>query len=199
MPTSTWVHITDMVEVMMSAYPESVLDVGVGNGKWGFLTREYRDVFHNRVDPSEWKTEIIGIEPCARYIGDAQRAVYSGIYPMTFLGYVKLHPDERFDMIIMGDVLEHMTKEEGREALIAAKRMAIKVLVVCLPVGEGWEQGAWGGNEYETHKAKWCMEDLKEIGTLHKMYQVNGKTYAVILDFPRMVSIKLPPGWIETP
>ena len=44
MPSSTWHNIETFVEIIRELKPASFLDIGVGNGKWGFLVREYTDV-----------------------------------------------------------------------------------------------------------------------------------------------------------
>ena len=37
--------ITPIVSLVQAAEPTSVLDIGVGFGKWGFLLREYIEVW----------------------------------------------------------------------------------------------------------------------------------------------------------
>ena len=48
MPTSFHHHISKMVDWVVRLQPRSILDIGVGFGKWGFLCREYLDIFQGR-------------------------------------------------------------------------------------------------------------------------------------------------------
>jgi hypothetical protein len=44
MLTSPYSHMTTFVAFLMQSRPASILDVGLGNGKWGFLARDCLDV-----------------------------------------------------------------------------------------------------------------------------------------------------------
>ena len=44
MPTSHSGQINTIVDLIISINPKKILDVGIGHGKYGFLTREYLDV-----------------------------------------------------------------------------------------------------------------------------------------------------------
>ena len=48
MPTSHHTYISDVITWVRKLQPKTVLDVGVGFGKWGHLFREYLDVMHGR-------------------------------------------------------------------------------------------------------------------------------------------------------
>jgi len=42
--------------------PDSILDIGAGIGKWGFLCRDRLEFLEGRHDRSAWRTRIYGIE-----------------------------------------------------------------------------------------------------------------------------------------
>ena len=50
MPVSTPVHISHCLGRIIGLNPEPVLDVGCGFGLWGFLCREYLDVWNGWVE-----------------------------------------------------------------------------------------------------------------------------------------------------
>jgi len=54
--------------------------VGVGSGKWGFMFREYTDIWNGRVMKNKWKSQIDGIEIFSPIVQDYQRAMYRRIY-----------------------------------------------------------------------------------------------------------------------
>ena len=79
MPTSPYAHIYITVQFLSSVKPSSVLDVGVGNGKMGFIARDLLDVMcgeRGKYKKQDWKTRIDGIEIFPEYIQDHQRAIY---------------------------------------------------------------------------------------------------------------------------
>ena len=45
MPTGNKYVIVPMIKLIEQINPKSVFDVGIGFGKWGFLLREYLDVW----------------------------------------------------------------------------------------------------------------------------------------------------------
>ena len=67
MPSSFHFHLGKMVDWVVKIQPKSVLDIGVGHGKWGFLAREYTDIFYNRYDRATWETRIEGVEAFPTY------------------------------------------------------------------------------------------------------------------------------------
>jgi predicted O-methyltransferase YrrM len=77
MPTSQFYQISDIVEFIVRTNPKSILDIGVGFGKYGALAREYLDQGERLYD---WKRRIDGIEVFEEYITDIQRFYYDNIY-----------------------------------------------------------------------------------------------------------------------
>lgn len=59
MPTSHAANLLPFLSFIGKVAPTSILDVGVGNGKMGFLARESLDVMHR---PDTWKLTLDGIE-----------------------------------------------------------------------------------------------------------------------------------------
>ena len=60
MPVSIQFQITPCVSRIIGAQPKSVLDVGCGFGKWGYLCREYLDAFHGRFRREDGTAFVIG-------------------------------------------------------------------------------------------------------------------------------------------
>ena len=65
MPSSSPIHIPIVISIVRQMQPQSLLDIGVGFGKWGHLFREYLDVC--RIDMVEethqrdhWRVRIDG-------------------------------------------------------------------------------------------------------------------------------------------
>ena len=108
----------------------SVLDVGAGAGKWRQLLPEYENM-----DAVEIFT------PTAM----ALRALP---YRHVFNDDIRFFDYWTYDLIIFGDVIEHLTAEDARTVLDYAAERCLD-MVVAVP----WlyAQGPVGGNVHETH------------------------------------------------
>jgi len=75
MPTSHLYQVIDIMELILFTSPESILDVGVGFGKYGFLSREYLELWDGRGKYCDWKIRIDGIEAYKDYITPVHRFI----------------------------------------------------------------------------------------------------------------------------
>jgi ubiquinone/menaquinone biosynthesis C-methylase UbiE len=165
MPTSSPDPITYVCKKIVEVKPNTVLDVGVGFGKYGFLAREYTDIWNDRYFREEWKCTIIGVEIFAPYIQNHHRHIYDSIVVYDAYDYLQmLCPDFAFDLIICSDMLEHLPKEKGLKVLEQFKRVG-KTSIVIVPV-DVRPQGPVHGNKYERHVSSWSKEELEQFGNV---------------------------------
>ncbi|MEO6393749.1 MAG: class I SAM-dependent methyltransferase [Pyrinomonadaceae bacterium] len=156
MPTSFHHHITKMMDWVVRLQPRTILDIGVGFGKWGFLCREYLDIFNGRYKREEWQTRIEGVEAFRAYA----TPTYDYAYDQIHYGDVReiLPTLSGYDLIIIGDVIEHFEKPVGLELLAEMKRKSSFVLLSS-PT-EFYPQGDAFENEFERHLSFWNIEDF---------------------------------------
>jgi 2-polyprenyl-3-methyl-5-hydroxy-6-metoxy-1,4-benzoquinol methylase len=64
----------------------------------------------------------------------------------------------RFDLVILGDVIEHFEKEK-RYVLVNKLLEHTDNIILSTPNGF-MPQGAWAQNEFERHKSGWTVTDL---------------------------------------
>lgn len=162
MPSSRPELIPFVVNLVMQVQPRSILEIGTGFGKYGFLFREYLDIWGAaadtaRLEPSNWQVRIDGIEFYEPYITDLQRKIYDNI----IIGDAMTEIDAlgRYDLIFLGDVIEHFPKEDGRLLLEKCQAHANRLIVVTTPNYFN-PQGAEYGNDKETHHCLWMREDF---------------------------------------
>lgn len=182
MPTCRPEILTPVFErVLNLPRPASVLDVGVGFGKWGFLLREYLDVWNTKQSLYDCRTtRIDGLEPFQPYQlgpGAANWWAYDHVYPITVQDWIlQTKPSDpetdqapfRYDWIFMMDVLEHLPHDEG-EKVVEGLRGRCDLLCLSTPINVR-AQGAIMGNELERHVATWTLEELRVIlpgATIH--------------------------------
>ena len=160
MPTSGYHKIPAVMSVLQHVKDvRTVLDVGIGFGKYGFLMREHLDVRRRCYSPTEWLTQIDGVEIWDRYITPVQRYVYDQIY----IGDIReLEPQlPAYDLILLCDVIEHMPYLEGVMLLQALfERHTKQAIVVSYPpiIGHDWKR--WE-NPNEKHHVVWTPKMLR--------------------------------------
>ena len=177
MPVSTSVHITHALQQILRLGPSSILDVGCGFGLWGFLCREYLDVMNERVWPDKWKVRIDGIELFEPYLMAHQRFLYSNL----IVGDIReLAPNvDEYDLIITGDVIEHLHKDEGEAVLEALYAKAKKALLINIPLGDGWDHPEAYGNPGELHRSQWDPGDFLHFPNQYQPFQLPCGAYGV--------------------
>lgn len=136
MPFSPYENKEWILEKIKEVNPKSILDVGVGEG---ILEQIARPIFGSEV-------KIDGIEVWKPYISEYKlEDKYDNIFNVD----AREWDIWDYDVVMFGDVLEHMTETEAvtlwNKAAKSAKSILLSIPIVHSP------QGAWGGNPYEIH------------------------------------------------
>lgn len=165
MPTSHPGQIGSVVSLMMLARPASLLDIGIGFGKYGFLAREYLELWDGQ-DYGSRRVRIEGVEAFPGYVTGLQKLIYDEIHLGDALEVLP-GLTRRFDLLILVDVLEHFDLEGGMRLLALCRERAENILV-SVP-REVKPQGAAFGNEYETHRYQWTRAHLRCLRPLFEV------------------------------
>jgi hypothetical protein len=160
MPTSHLHQLNDVVELIKLTDPRRLLDIGIGFGKYGFLSREYLELWDGRERYNDWQRTIDGIEAYGGYVTPLQRLVYSKIFIGNALEVLPSLA-ETYDLVLLIDVLEHFGYEDGVRLLGECRRVARNLLVSVPKVND--QQGSLFGNEYETHRFQWTKAHLHAL------------------------------------
>ena len=148
--------------MVMQLQPRSILEIGTGFGKYGMLFREYLDIWAAAADPSRlapenWQVRIDGIEYFESYISDLQRQIYDRLIIGDALEEIDRLP--AYDLIFLGDVIEHFPKEDGQLLLTKCLTHANRMVLVTTPNYFN-PQGPEYGNTRETHHCLWTNKDF---------------------------------------
>lgn len=176
MPTSTYSHILAVVRFLRKVMPLSILDIGIGNGKMGFIARDLLDVMlGERYSRKDWKILIDGIEVFSDYIQEHQKAIYNNIYIGDASDVIdKL---DKYDLIILGDVLEHLPKEKAWQFIDKCIAHCSNSIILNIPLGERWTQPEIYGNPYEKHLSFWDYEEFEPFVTEKELFIFEGIGY----------------------
>jgi len=173
MPSSDIHLIPHVCTQFRALMPNSVLDIGIGFGKYGFLAREYLDIYEERYQPITWRTKIDGIEIFADYVGNLQRIFYNNIYIGDALDC--LRKLDNYDLILLLDVIEHIEKTRGFELLkLISEKSEVALISSPIKVKSLGAPLMKYGNIYERHLSQWTEEELGQFGGVKKVASGKG-------------------------
>lgn len=180
MPTSFHGQISTILNLIFEINPASILDIGVGFGKYGVLLRDLLDVPYERYGKETWKIRIDGIEGYPGYENPIHTYAYDHVYydkaevALDQIGTV-------YDLALMIDVLEHFEKEAGRQILNRILEKC-KLLIIAVPVVPCPQ--TYLDNALEAHKSRWDANDFAYYPVISSgiipMFQNNGSIVVLI-------------------
>jgi ubiquinone/menaquinone biosynthesis C-methylase UbiE len=137
----------------------NLLDIGVGHGYWGYFTRVVRD----------FRGYVVGVEISLECLRRIKR---TKLYDELVLSDAAFLPfrNNAFDVSLLVEVLEHMSKALGRATLVDVVRITRKKLILTTPNGV-WGKTCTIENKQTTdlgharvHVSVWSKADLEELG-----------------------------------
>ncbi len=133
-----------------------VVDIGAGVGTYKTLLESTK---------ARW----IGIEIFAPYITEYNlKDIYEDVI-CSDARYMDFALLGEIDLVIAGDVIEHMPRNDAIGLLDRLKAVS-KNIIISVPIIES-HQGTVNGNEYETHHYQWDYDEM--LGILN--FGSNGK------------------------
>lgn len=162
MGTSPNYNIHYIISIFSEIAPKSMLDIGIGFGRYGFLAREFLDFNLMQDDKTApWTMQIDGIEIYEKYLRPHHRCIYDNIYIGDAFDIIR-DTDFRYDLMYAGDVLEHFEKNRAIEfihnCLKKTDTLFINTPYVYFP------QDEVNGNKNENHLSGWDFDDFKDLG-----------------------------------
>lgn len=163
MPTSQHYQVSKILDLIININPQAVLDVGTGFGKYGFLCREYLDIWEGKQDYKKFTRRIDGIEVFPDYLTPVHAFVYDEVLIGNALDVVE-SLKRSYDLALLIDVLEHFEKPDGIR-LLKSLLGKTRFLAVSVPKDIG-EQGEMFHNSHEAHLATWVPRDFLALSPM---------------------------------
>ncbi len=150
--------------------PNFVLDVGAGAGVYGRLIREQIAGFNPNIGSMK---RLDAIEVWEPYIS---RFNLESIYDSVIRADVREWNDFSYDLVIFGDILEHMSKADAVKVWDKVRKQA-RAAIISIPIVH-YPQGEAEGNPYEVHvEDHWTTQDILDTFdgiTEHIEFDVTG-------------------------
>jgi len=156
--SSDTAQISTVIDLIQIINPKSILDVGCGYGKYGFLSKEY-------LMGDEWdknRTIVNSVEGYGKYITELQRNIYNEVFicdAMNFSEYLK----RDYDLICIIDAFEHLSVDAGKKFISAALKKT-KYLLISIPRYVNIQKGLTEDvNKFEEHRSFWTRNMFKDL------------------------------------
>jgi hypothetical protein len=155
MPGSASVFDDIVVAMIRLAAPRVVVDIGPGMGKYGQIIKNI-----------EVETNCTIHKICVEV--DEEKIVkrfmlhdlYDEILHEDAANLPKRYPMLTGDVVVAGDVIEHLTKSEGID-LIEYLQYRFKHILLIIPVD--WVSFSWEDYDHESHISIWRIKDIQNF------------------------------------
>lgn len=157
-------------ELVCQIHPARVADIGAGAGKYGEICREALGQ----------NLYLLAVEGCQKTCSHLEGTKRYDRVICTLLQNWEISKEEPFDLIICGDVLEHLTRREVFRTIDRFLRHAKSMLVV-VPL-RNLEQDEFEGNPLERHNAYLTEADFDKryvIAEKHSVIQPTHHSLAI--------------------
>ena len=132
--------------VISKMSPKTVLDIGPGEGIYGKIVRKY----------SPQTEKLVGVEIWGPYVEQFKLREF---YDEVWICDARIYPDYKYDLVIVGDILEHMSREDAVTLWGKISKEA-KYALLSIPIVH-FHQEAINNNPYEVHvEEDWTHEDV---------------------------------------
>jgi len=104
----------------------------------------------------------VGVEIHKPYLDDSKRKGIHTEYILADITEIDLK-NKSFDAVLLIDVLEHLTLEDGYKTIRKAEKWARKKVIILTPNGFLW-QGELDNNPCQVHQSGWSSDILQGLG-----------------------------------
>lgn len=150
MPISLDVYNQDILNDIKLINPSTVLDVGAGKGKYFEIVKS--------INPN---VSVDAVEAEETYIKKYDlKSKYRKVFNNDIVNFAKNNKDDRYDLCIIGDVLEHLYLHEAISVLDALAYKTKFIMIVWptnLPQDYEWE------SIFEMHKSNIQLSDISRF------------------------------------
>jgi phospholipid N-methyltransferase len=154
MPYSSEVFDSAITEKFSEWRYCTYLDIGAGAGKYGRLIRSILP--HSELTAVEIEPEYV-----ARF---DLHSIYNTVVQIDVRALVESNQDAVYDVVIFGDVIEHLPKSAGIDLIHFFSYRCKKMLVV---YPSKYVQYSADGKASESHRSVWCPADFDTFACEH--------------------------------
>jgi len=163
-------------QVLPLAEGNTILDVGCGRGKWGYLLRiQWWCTKNGRPDTEP--RYLIGADIFLPFLKTVRN---HKVYDDVILCHAAYLPIKRksFDSVLAAEIIEHIEKPLGSLLIDEAESVARRIVIITAPHFVRRRGGHFcpeGFNQYEQHVSSWSIQEFRSRG-----YRVYGVGFLIL-------------------
>lgn len=112
----------------------------------------------------------LGVERYEPYLEESKKKRIHTDYMLADIRQVEFE-ENSFDAVLLLDVIEHLSVQEGNELLLKVQKWAKNKVVVFTPNGFNIQEG-YDYNLLQIHKSGWSVDQLENLG--FSVFGING-------------------------
>jgi len=148
MPVSHWLPDGTTKKLLSNIKINTFLDIGAGAGKYGKMISKYHP-----------QSKKIGLEIDASYIDEFNlNEIYDEILNFPAIDLIDKAIDSTYDLVIIGDCIEHMKKSEGIDLL---NFLVYRSKYILIHYPNEYIQGTVDDHIHEAHISIWHESDFQ--------------------------------------
>lgn len=181
MPVSYYQIAPNILDHVIAEQPVTVLDIGIGFGKYGMLVREVLDLPYERYEQKDWLVQIDGIEIHEGY----KNPIYEYIYRDIFYDNIQnvLPTLENYDVTLFVDLIQNFTKEEGKRLIKQLLLKTNNALIITTPLYPH-SQSYYLDNPHERHISRWSQIDFTDFDFHYEEVKIGDNGAQIIKIYP---------------
>jgi len=113
---------------------------------------------------------LVGVDLHEPYLKESKKIGIHNKYIKADIRKINFRKNS-FDAVVLLDVIEHLTKEEGTSLIRKMEKWAKKKIILFTPGGYVLQK-EYDKNKLQLHKSGWNADELKNLG--FKVYGING-------------------------
>ena len=147
MPVSHWFPDKTTKKLLESIRVDRFLDIGAGAGKYGKMLQDHHP-----------NAEKIAVEIDSSYIEKYSLAsIYDKVLNISAIKLIDDALDETYDLVVIGDCIEHMRKSEGVDLL---NFLIYRCKYILIHYPDRYVQGSVDGHTHKAHISVWSEHDF---------------------------------------
>ncbi len=150
-------HVGELIGMLK---PGTICDIGPGAGKYGKIARQV-------AQEKNFPIKLTAVEVDSSYVGEFSLGqIYDEIIVDDAVNLIRT-PQIYYDMVIIGDCIEHLRKSDGIDLLNFLLYRTAHIVVI---FPEGFLQDGSDDHPFEAHISAWSPEDFRGMKHLHTTF-----------------------------
>lgn len=143
-------HIASLINLLR---PKTICDIGPGAGKYGKIARHV-------AAQGDFPVKLVAAEMDASYVEQFKLGeIYDEIIIDDASNLIN-QPRRRFDLVIIGDCIEHFRKSAGIDLI---NFLVYRAGYIAIIYPDSYVQDDWDGHAQEAHISVWSSDDFRGL------------------------------------